>query len=247
MRIGLLADLHANREATEACMLALADAGCTQWVFLGDLVGYGADPEWLVDCVREQVAAGAIAVQGNHDAAVDDGSIQPMHEHARAALEWTRGRLDRSQREFLRGLPLQVVDADRLYAHASAAMPARWAYVSNALAAWQSLQATTQWLTLLGHVHDQAVYYTGATAQAIHFQPVAGAVLPLLPSRRWLAIVGSCGQPRDGNPAAACAWLDTGTRRLGFLRVPYDHERAAAKVVAAGLPPSLAQRLLQGR
>ncbi|MBX3700524.1 MAG: metallophosphoesterase family protein [Dokdonella sp.] len=247
MRIGLLADLHANREATEACLLALADAGCTQFAFLGDLVGYGADPGWVVDCVREHVAGGAVAVQGNHDAAVD-GDLEPaMNEQARVALQWTRDALDADQRRFLRELPLQVVEEDRLYAHANAFAPGRWAYVYNPLAAGQSLKATPQWLTLLGHVHDQAVYYTGATAQAIHFQPVPGATLPLLPSRRWLAIVGSCGQPRDGNPAAACAWLDTQRRQLGFLRVPYDHERAAQKVIAAGLPAVLAQRLLSGR
>lgn len=247
MRIGLLADLHANREATEACLLALADAGCSQYAFLGDIVGYGADPGWVVDCVREQVAAGAIAVQGNHDAAIDADPDLPMHEHARAAIEWTRDQLDAAQRTFLRSLPLQVVQEDRLHVHANAFAPQRWAYVHNALAAWQSLQATPQWLTLLGHVHDQAVYYTGASVQAIHFQPVPGAALPLLPSRRWLAIVGSCGQPRDGNPAAACAWFDTTRRQLGFLRVPYDYEAAARKVRAAGLPPALAQRLLDGR
>ncbi len=246
MRIGLLADLHANREATEACMKVLAKAGCARSVFLGDLVGYGADPAWLVDFVREQVATGAIAVQGNHDAWAAGSTQGRLHEDASAALEWTRARLDEGQRGFLRALPLQVREDDRLYVHASACEPAQWQYVHNTLAAERSFAAAPEWLTVVGHVHDQGLYYTGTLGRPMYFQPTPGVPMPLLPSRRWLAIAGSCGQPRDGNPAAACAWLDTGTRQLTFLRVPYDHARAAAKIRAAGLPESLAERLLDG-
>lgn len=246
MRIGLLADLHANREATEACARELLRRGCTQFVFLGDLVGYGADPGWVVDFVRDRVAAGDVAVQGNHDAAIATPASERMHEDARAAIEWTRTRLDEPQRAFLAGLPLQVQRDDRLYVHASAAEPARWSYVHNPLAARRSLGATSQWLTLVGHVHDQGLYYTGLDGQAVYFRPVPGVAVPLPSSRRWLAVVGSCGQPRDGNPAAACAWLDTDSRALTFLRLPYDHARAAARVRDAGLPVALAERLLTG-
>lgn len=246
MRIGLLADLHANREAAEACMQELVRAGCARFAFLGDLVGYGAEPGWIVDFVRGQVEAGAIAVQGNHDAAIGVPASERMHEDARAAIDWTRAQLDETQRAFLLGLPLQVPEEDRLYVHANAFEPAQWSYVHNTLNAQRSLAATSQRLTFVGHVHEQALYYTGTGGQALHFQPAPGRPIPLLPSRRWLAVVGSSGQPRDGNPAAACAWLDTAARQLTFLRVPYDHERAAAKIRAAGLPPALAERLLTG-
>lgn len=247
MRIGLLADLHANREATEACLEALARAGCERHAFLGDFVGYGADPGWVVDTVRRHVARGDAAVLGNHDAAIDDPASSQMHEQARAAIDWTRGQLDDGQRAFLRGLPLQVEEEDRLYVHANAWDPAGWSYLGTEQAARRSMNATGQRLTFCGHVHDPTLYFDSTVAGAAsRFRPHPGVPIPLLPSRRWLAVAGSCGQPRDGNPAACCAWLDTGSQQLTFLRVPYDHARAAAKIRAAGLPDAFAQRLTEG-
>ena len=245
MRIALLADLHANREATEACLAALDRAGCTHHVFLGDLVGYGADPGWVVDTVRSRVGRGAVAVLGNHDQAVFEGPSAHMVPQAREAILWTREQLDPSQLAFLRALPLQVEEDDRLYVHATAADPARWGYVSSCAAAGRSLDATTQWLTVCGHEHRPALYYT-QSGHAGHFVPKADMPIRLLSTRRWLAIPGACGQPRDGDPAAACAVYDTDDRALTFLRVPYDHERAAAKIVDAGLPAEFAARLPRG-
>lgn len=245
MRIALLADLHANREATEACLAELARFGCDRHVFLGDLVGYGADPAWLVDTVREYVERGAIAVLGNHDQAASDEPGTHMHAQAQAAIAWTRDQLDASQLAFLRDLPLSVSDEDRLYVHANAWAPAHWGYVINRASASQSLDATAQRITFCGHVHEPALYYTQA-GPAAHFQPVPGVPIPLSTTRRWLAIPGACGQPRDGNPAAACAIYDTRGNTLTFLRLPYDHQRAAAKIRAAGLPDAFAQRLLDG-
>ncbi len=249
MRIGLLADLHANREAVEACLEALQLAGCTRHAFLGDLVGYGGDPGWVVDTVRECLARGSVAVLGNHDEAACSapevtGNLH-MNAEAQAAVDWTRGQLDPGQLDFLRALPLQVQEADRLYVHANAWAPERWSYVASRLAASRSLDATPQRLTFCGHVHDAALYYS-QPGDAAHFDPYPGIAIPLLSARRWLAIPGACGQPRDGNPAAACAWLDTDGDRLTFLRIPYDHERAAARVREAGLPEALAVRLLTG-
>ncbi|HNR92594.1 MAG TPA: metallophosphoesterase family protein [Dokdonella sp.] len=245
MRIGLLADLHANREATEACFKALRKAGCERYVFLGDLVGYGADPVWMVDFVREQVAAGALAVLGNHDAAAVAAGSSTMNEQAEAAIAWTAARLDAEQRAFLAALPLQARAGEQLYVHANAWAADGWAYVGNTLAAARSLAATDARLTFCGHVHEPALYFTQAHG-ASHFAPTPGQPIPLIASRRWLAIPGSCGQPRDHNPAAACAWFDQGSAMLCFLRVPYDHERAAAKIRAAGLPDAFAARLLTG-
>jgi diadenosine tetraphosphatase ApaH/serine/threonine PP2A family protein phosphatase len=245
MRIGLLADLHANRPAMETCMAALEDLGCSHWVFLGDLVGYGGDPGWVIDRVRERVAEGAVAVLGNHDQAVVTELPDTMSTDTRAAILWTREQLDASQWEFLRGLPLQVEEDDRLYVHANAWEPSRWGYVSNRLAAAQSLAATSQWLTFCGHVHEPALYFQRAPS-ASHFEPRAGTPIPLSTQRRWLAIPGSCGQPRDSNPAAACAWFEPSTRQLTFLRLPYDHDRAARTIMSAALPSAFAARLLNG-
>jgi diadenosine tetraphosphatase ApaH/serine/threonine PP2A family protein phosphatase len=245
MRIGLLADLHANRQAMETCMAALEKLGCSHWVFLGDLVGYGGDPGWVIDRVRERVAAGAVAVLGNHDQAVVTDLPQSMSADTRAAILWTRGQLDASQLAFLRDLPVQIEEDDRLYVHANAWAPLRWGYVSNRLAATQSLAATAQWLTFCGHVHQPALYFLQASS-ANHFDPRAGTPIPLSTQRRWLAIPGSCGQPRDHNPAAACAWFDSTSRQLTFLRLPYDHDRAAHTIASAALPSAFAVRLLTG-
>ncbi|GAB2497593.1 metallophosphoesterase family protein [Pseudoxanthomonas sangjuensis] len=250
MRIALLADLHANREATEACLSALRGLGCTRFVFLGDLVGYGADPAWVVDTVRGFVAEGGACVLGNHDQAVAAAPSERMAPHARAAIHWTRGQLDDAQLDFLGNLPLQVEDDWRLYVHANAWNPAGWAYVTGRSTATMSLEATRQRLTCCGHVHEPALYFSQhgypQPGQAGHFAPVPGTPVSLSPGRRWLASPGSCGQPRDGNPAAACAMLDTDDATITFLRVPYDHERAAAKIRAAGLPESFAERLSTG-
>lgn len=245
MRIALLADLHANRDAVEACLRKLDKAGHDQLVLLGDLVGYGPDPAWVVDFAREAQARGAIVVRGNHDEAVATVARERMHEAARRGVDWTRDRLDDDQRAWLRDLPLSVRDEDRLYVHANAHAPAGWGYVNSRLAATHSLAATDAWLTCCGHEHAPALYHTHP-GQAACFTPQPGFPMPLAGGRRWLAIPGACGQPRDGNPAAACALLDTRARSLTFLRVPYDHDAVAARLLAAGLPAELARRLAGG-
>jgi diadenosine tetraphosphatase ApaH/serine/threonine PP2A family protein phosphatase len=123
----------------------------------------------------------------------------------------------------------------------------QWGYIANALAAAQSLAATRQRVTFCGHVHAPALYHSRPEGGARHFAPTPGIAMPLLGSRRWLALPGSVGQPRDGNPAACCALYDTASTTLTTLRVAYDHHTAARKVVGAGLPESLAKRLVEGR
>ena len=183
---------------------------------------------------------------GNHDEAVVKGPSGHMHEQGRAAIDWTRGQLDAAQLAFLAALPLTVTDDDRLYVHANARAPAEWGYVSSPAAAARSLAATTARITFCGHVHEPALYHSRADGAAGHFQPRAGYPTPLAGSRRWLVLPGSVGQPRDGNPAACCALLDTDAATLTFLRVPYDHDASAARIRAAGLPDAFAARLAQG-
>ena len=249
MRIALLADLHANREATEACLAKLRRLGYDRLVLLGDLVGYGADPEWMLDSAQAWIADGALAVLGNHDDDVlhaDDRASAGKHPDARVALAWTRRRLDAAQRRFLETLPLSIEDDDRLYVHANAWAPAQWGYVANALAAAQSMRATAQRITFCGHVHQPALYHSESDGSARHFAPTPGVAMPLLASRHWLALPGAVGQSRDGNPAACCGLYDTTRGALTLLRVAYDHHAAAAKILAAGLPASLAARLNAG-
>jgi diadenosine tetraphosphatase ApaH/serine/threonine PP2A family protein phosphatase len=245
MRIALLADIHANREALEACLADVRRRGADRLVFLGDVVGYGADPEFAVDTVAEEVAAGAIALKGNHDAAI--GGPADMNDVAAAAIAWTIPRLDAAQRAFLHGLPLTASEADRLYVHASAAAPERWSYVVDAACASRSFAATDKRVTFCGHVHIPALYSLAATGKLLGFEPVPGTPIPLLAQRRWLGVIGSVGQPRDGVPAAGYAIYDAPVGELTYLRVPYDIAGAARKIRQAGLPEQLATRLERGR
>lgn len=243
MKLALLADVHANREALVAVLAHAAAHGAERHAFLGDYVGYGADPGWVVDRVREHVAAGAVAVQGNHDAAVVRGPQPSMNPDARAVVTWTRGRLEAGQLAFLAALPLSQVEDDMLFVHANAWAPAEWAYLESRGQAVHSLQATDCRFTFCGHVHVPMLYHLASTGKAGDFKPSPGVAIPLSEHRRWLALPGSVGQPRDGDPAACYAIFDSAQHTLTFQRVPYDHAGAAAKVRAAGLPERVAERL----
>lgn len=241
MRIALMGDIHSNREAFAACLADARAAGVERHVFLGDFVGYGADPEWVVAVAMEHVANGAAAIAGNHDRAIgiERGG---MNDTARRAIDWTRDRLDAAAAAFLAGLPLTIEEDDRLYVHGDASAPAQWRYVDDHAMAAASLAATRQRVTFCGHVHVPMLFDEDGRS------PFADATPAILSqSRRWLAVVGSVGQPRDRNPAAAYALYDTVTTELRSVRVRYDVAAASAKIRKAGLPEALAARLTLGR
>ena len=246
MLTALLTDIHGNREALEACLEDAERRGAAAYVFLGDFVGYGADPGYTVDVAQEYVARGAIALRGNHDDAVV-GSTAGMNSAARDAIVWTRQQLDQRQRDFLARLPLTHEEDDRLFVHANAVAPERWDYVTDALQAARSLMATRCRCVFCGHLHVPGVYHMAPQGQVGGFVPVSGAAIPFLPQRRWLAVLGAVGQPRDRNPDACYAVLETDRCELTYLRVPYDVHAAARKVREAGLPMTLSYRLESGR
>jgi len=243
--IALFADIHANRQAFSACLAQAHERGAEQLVLLGDYVGYGGDPDWAVDRVMELVEEGAQVVLGNHDAAIADPR-QHMNAAARVVIEWTRGMLGAAQRQFLAGLPLTATDTGRLYVHADASNPRAWTYVADAAVAATSIMATPAHITFCGHIHRPALYSMSPTAKMTAFTPTTDVPIQLMPGRRWLVVLGAVGQPRDGNPAAAYALLDTDRRELTFCRAPYDIETAAETIRKHGLPPSLADRLFVG-
>ncbi|WP_028312372.1 metallophosphoesterase family protein [Derxia gummosa] len=234
MMTAILTDIHANREAFEACLAHAERLGATRHVLLGDFVGYGADPGWVVDKVMALVEAGATAVIGNHDLAATGGLRTPMSAPAQRALDWTRAQLTLAQSEFLAALPYEVEDGPLLYVHANAWKPDGFEYIDGVVEAGRSMRATKARITFCGHVHQPAVYHMGINQRVEHFAPIPGSALPLSAARRWLVLPGSCGQPRDGNPAACYALFDEVTGLLTTQRVPYDHPAAAAKVRAAG-------------
>jgi diadenosine tetraphosphatase ApaH/serine/threonine PP2A family protein phosphatase len=241
--LALLSDVHSNLEALEACLAHARMSGATRFALLGDLVGYGADPVAVVDIAMSLAAGGATIVKGNHDEAVERPQGD-LNQTARIAIEWTRGVLDAPRRAFLASLPLCVRVDGHCFVHASADRPERWTYVDGPGAARLCMNAAGTPYAFCGHVHEQRLYFEQGGRVSL-FRPTAGVAVPVPCHRRWLALPGSVGQPRDGRPAAAYALLEPG-RQIAFHRVPYDHDRAARKIRAAGLPESLAWRVQRG-
>ena len=246
MLTAIFSDIHANRQAFEACLAAAREKGAQKLVLLGDYVGYGADPEWVVDKVRELVTQGALALIGNHDRAVSHHDAH-MNLEAQVALEWTRGELGIEQRHFLNQLPLEHRAGDALFVHADASAPQSWNYVLDAAGAAQSMHATRAHVTFCGHVHRPAVHTMSSVGKLTTFVPVTDVPVSLLRGRQWLVVAGSVGQPRDGITAASWLVYDDERSEVTFCRAPYDVAAAATAIRARGLPHWLADRLLMGR
>jgi diadenosine tetraphosphatase ApaH/serine/threonine PP2A family protein phosphatase len=245
MRIALMTDLHANWRAFEACLDHARSLHPDRLVLLGDFVGYGPEPNQVVERVMHEVEQGAIAVLGNHDQALAEAR-ESMISDAEIAIAWTRGRLGPEAREFLSNLPMSAEDDNRLYVHASPQTSPAWIYVNDESTAKRALEASQAQLVFCGHTHISALYGVSATGQLISFQPIPSVPVPLTRHRRWLNVVGAVGQSRDGNPAASYALLDTDRSEITHLRVPYDVEATATAILQAGLPPTLAARLQKG-
>lgn len=249
MKLALFADIHANLQALQACMADAHGHGATHHAFLGDMVGYGADPGPVLDIVMAHAAKGAWVVRGNHD----DFALAPPANAQRAdqaGAAWTHARLSRAQLDFVASLPLEAREGRMLFVHASAHDPAQWTYVTRNVEAARSLDAArAQGASVVfgGHVHEQRLFYTGAVGKLMAFDPTPGVAIPVPSHREWLATVGSVGQPRDGDARAMYALHDTEALQLTFMRVPYDHDSAAQAIRRAGLPESNAARLAQGR
>lgn len=243
--IALLSDIHANLEALDACLRHARERGVERYAFLGDFVGYGADAIGVIEIVERFALGGAIVLRGNHDQAIEKAASY-FNDAARASLAWARETLAPAQKRFLAELPLVVRDGEICYVHASAAFPERWDYVDSPAAAKRCADAAAASYTFCGHVHDQVLFFEGSSGRMKEFRPVAGTPIPIRGHRRWVAIVGSVGQPRDRNPAAAYALFDLTRREITFCRVPYDAAAAAGKIRSAGLPGSLAVRVELG-
>ena len=249
MKIALLSDIHANLHALDACIDHATAKGAQRFAVLGDLVGYGAQPAAVVRRVRQLAREGAIVLKGNHDAvAVSPPAMCATVDEAGAA--WTHAQLSPTDLDFLGGLPLTWTEGAVFLVHASADTPQRWQYVDNVHRAKASLDEACQNEAVRyvfgGHVHQQTLYFQTATARLMCFEPTPGTAIPIPAHRRWLATVGSVGQPRDGITLAMYALFDAERAELTFHRVAYDHLAAASAIREAGLPEFFAQRLERG-
>lgn len=246
MRTALLSDIHGNREALAACLAHIARNPVDRIIFMGDIVGYGADPEWCLETVMKLCADGeARALLGNHDEAVFR-SDPDMNAAARAAIEWTKTRLAERHTRFLRDIPILIEEGEVMYVHASAAQPREWHYMVKERDADICLRYTDKRVVICGHVHRPQYFHAMDRRPIEAFTPPSGVPIPLLRQRRWVIVLGSVGQPRDHNPAAAYSVFDAAQGRIVMHRIAYDIDTAARKIRDAGLPPSLAERLYTG-
>ncbi len=246
MRAAVLSDVHANLPALEAVLAAIRGAGVDEVWCLGDVVGYGADPVACTGLVRESCD---VCLAGNHDIAVlGELDISSFSESARAAVEWTRERVDADTLDFLRGLEPAMTHAGIDLFHASPRDPV-WEYVLSIEQAEAGFDAQEARIGLIGHSHV-ALYFSrpeGARHGHAHGAQAGDGALLEVESGAWMLNPGSVGQPRDADPRAAWMELDTEELTARFHRVPYEVELAAAAIREGGLPEPLAERLFTGR
>ncbi len=250
MRLALLSDIHGNIQALDACLAHARAQRAQRFAILGDLVGYGADPCAVVDRIMLLTEEGATVIKGNHDAM----AVNPPPEVKTigdSTAAWTHNQLSTAQLDWLNLLPYTDHQDTILLVHASVDGPELWRYVYDERGATASLDAAKEWpgvrYVFGGHVHEQTLYYRGATSGLMKFIPQPGVAVPVPKHRQWLSTVGSVGQPRDGKTAAMYALLDTDKAQLTFHRVPYNHAAAANAIRRAGLPDYFADRLEKGR
>jgi predicted phosphodiesterase len=243
MRLAIVSDVHGNRQAFDAVLDAIDESGCEEMWCLGDLVGYGADPDACVALAQENAA---ICLAGNHDLGVR-GSL-PLEEFSRGAAlaaSWTQQHIRPQTLAYLNRLePTNVDEVVALY-HASPRDPV-WEYVLSPLQAELCLDVQAHRVSLIGHSHV-ALSFSRFPGSAATGQTRADSEELDLEQGEWLVNPGSVGQPRDGDPRAAWLELDTGAWRAVYRRTEYDIAGAAAAIRAARLPDSLAERLLYGQ
>ena len=245
MRIAVFSDIHANLEAFEAFADDAARRRIDKYVCLGDLVGYGANPNACIEGVRElpQIEV----VLGNHDAAATwVSSPYEMNSRAREAIMWTMDRLTDANRSFLENLPPLLREASWVWAHASPFNPKAWSYVQDHANARLCFWRTRADLTFVAHTHRPLVIRPGRMLRLAFETPEHEETIALEPGRRMICNCGSVGQPRDGLPAGSYLVLDTDAARIEFIRFGYNCEKAAEKIRAAGLPAYFADRLRRG-
>jgi diadenosine tetraphosphatase ApaH/serine/threonine PP2A family protein phosphatase len=249
MRYLILSDIHANLDAFDA-VLEHAEGRWDRVLVLGDLVGYGAEPNGVVD--RVKALAPDAVIRGNHDKAacgIDDGS--QFNHVARTAAVWTGAQLTPANMDYLRALPMGPVQIDALTEICHGTPFDEDHYIFDGNDAMLALSSAQRPLCLYGHTHLPAVFKL-IDGDASSFEgnapdPDREVVVPLQRGSQYLVNAGSIGQPRDGDPRAGYGVLDDEAREVRLFRVPYAVEKAQQKIMAAGLPASLANRLALGR
>lgn len=240
MRIALFGDIHANLEALEAVLGDAKTQEVSEYVCMGDIVGYNADPAACLEQVRSMDCP---TVKGNHDDDASSGhSLEAMNPVAAAALEWTRLQLSDEQRQWLRRLRMVRQVADFTVVHSTLDQPAHWNYVTNRFDAMSNFSYQFTQVCFHGHTHVPRVYI-----KRDKVLEVPADTLAIEDGAKYFINVGSVGQPRDGDWRACYAIYDIDSKTVNFRRVEYDIARTQEKILSAGLPEMLAERIAEGR
>ena len=240
MKYAVIADIHANLEALRVVLEDAKKQNCTHYVCLGDLVGHNANPKECLDIIRD---TGMPCVKGNHDEyCSSETNLEGFNPHAAEAIQWTRQQLTEEDRQWLKELKYIRLVASFQIVHATLDGPQRWGYVFDRLAAAASFTYQNTAVCFFGHTHVPVAFIRDSVVRGGTYSK-----FKIEPGRKYFVNVGSVGQPRDGNPKAAYAIYDMDEGSVELRRLDYDISAAQAKIMAAGLPPRLAERLALGK
>ncbi len=240
MKYAIIADIHANLEALQVVLEDTKKQNCTHYACLGDVVGYNANPKECLDIIRD---TGMPCVKGNHDEyCSSETNLDGFNPHAAEAIQWTRSQLTGDDRQWLKELKYIRLVASFSIVHATLDGPQRWGYVFDRLAAAASFTYQNTAVCFFGHTHVPMAFIRDSVVRGGTYSK-----FKIEPGRKYFINVGSVGQPRDGNPKAAYAIYDMDEGSVELRRLDYDIARAQAKIMAAGLPPRLAERLALGK
>ncbi|MDD5464646.1 MAG: metallophosphoesterase family protein [Candidatus Moranbacteria bacterium] len=232
MKYGIISDIHSNLEALEKTLELINKAHVDEIICLGDIVGYGANPNECVEIIKRQCS---VVLLGNHDAAVADTStMKRFNPMAQKAIMWTLECISVDNKKFLSELPYTYSANNLLFVHASPSHPEQWKYIISEETAIDELQQFSEKICFVGHSHAPGIYG--------HL----GKMLTINIKDRFIINVGSVGQPRDGNPMLSFGLFDTDKWEYQHIRSEYDFEKASEKIAIAGLPAELGLRLIHG-
>ena len=240
MKYAIIADIHGNLEALDAVLKDTREQKCTHYACVGDVVGYGANPKECLDIIR---GMGMPCVKGNHDEYCStEDTLEGFNPHAAEAVFWTRKQLPEEDKQWLRDFKYIRLVGSFSMVHATLDGPQRWGYVFDRLAAAASFTYQNTAVCFFGHTHVPVAFIRDSVVRGgtySKFKVEAG--------RKYFVNVGSVGQPRDGNPAAAYVIYDLGEGSIELRRIMYDIPKAQEKIRAVGLPDRLADRLALGK
>src|SRR5947208_8535330 len=240
MKLAVINGIHCNKEACVVVLQDTRDQKCTHYCCVGDVVGYNANPKECLDMIRSMAMP---CVKGNHDEYCStDEALDGFNPHAAEAVAWTRKQLNDDDKQWLRDLKYVRLVGSFSMVHATLDAPQRWGYVFDKFAAAASFTYQNTSVCFFGHTHVPVAFIRDSVVRGGTYSK-----FKVEPGRKYFVNVGSVGQPRDGNPKAAYVIYDLDEGSIELRRLDYDIPKAQKKILEAGLPPRLADRLAVGK